>query len=645
MDLQELMGSDEFKKKCEERFDMLDHDKNGVLSAEELYPVLLEVSQESPLSITYEHCIRFMEIFDDSKSGNLTRKEFFEFAKFMYLLMWMEDVQQQNALLNDELKVDELLDMMQHNKGVVRQQFGRASACPDLPPDLLECMSSDEFKERCAVEFDALDADKNGTLSADELFPIIVGMTADDPVHPSAVTYDHCQRLLKIFDETNSGNLTKTEFYDFVKFMYLMSFLEAKEQIRAVQSEGGLRIDMLLDMLDEGVSQIRANFEQILTCRDLPDWLRDLFDNETFMQGCNEQFDRLDVNKDGTLSPDELWPVIVELSQEHPISVTVEHCQYLTVIFDEDCNGVISRDEFVQLVRFILIVQWLQTQPRPPPSAPPMLQYPQDDASVVDRMLDLLQTDVTAVKKEYASIMASPSTPDWLKLLFESKEFADECEAYFILFDEDGNGFLSPDELFPIVQEISAVHPINITEEHCNRLSIIFDEDKNGVISRDEFSDLVKFILIIQWLQESPEAQSRSNSRAITPAQQMQNATRAAPAAAPPPNASGTMPTELEMTNKQLLETQKTLQAVQQQLQQTTATMSAMMSGAGDLSSPVSSNERMQWEIEKKKLMDELAVAQQLSELQKKGMAEAVGKLMVEKQELEMQIEMSKMRR
>merc|ERR1719160_433634 len=122
-DLQELMGSEEFKKKCEERFDMLDEDKNGVLTADELFPVLVDISKESPMSITYEHCIRFMELFDDSKSGNLTRTEFYDFAKFMYLMMWMDSVRQEkemNDIIDGELKIDELLDMMQHNKQVVR---------------------------------------------------------------------------------------------------------------------------------------------------------------------------------------------------------------------------------------------------------------------------------------------------------------------------------------------------------------------------------------------------------------------------------------------------------------------------------------------------------------------------------------------
>jgi len=294
--------------------------------------------------------------------------------------------------------------------------------------------------------------------------------------------------------------------------------------------------------------------------------------------------------------------------------VTIDHCRYLTIIFDEDGNGVISRTEFVQLVRFIFVVQWLQEQPRPP--APP----PQD--FLIDNMLEILEDNVMAIKQEFTRILSSPDTPAWLKETIQSQEFAAECAKYYDQFDVDGNGFLSPDELFPIVQELSQAHPVNITEEHCNRLAIIFDEDKNGVISREEFSNLVQFILVIQWLQDA-QAQK----------------------AAAPQQSSQPSNVQLEETNKQLLETQKTLQAVQEQLLNTSASMGAMLSGGMNPASPVSMNERQEWEMEKKKLMDELAASKQLAELQKKGMAQTVGQLMVEKQELEMQLEMSKLQR
>jgi len=271
---------------------------------------------------------------------------------------------------------------------------------------------------------------------------------------------------------------------------------------------------------------------------------------------------------------------------------------------------VISRDEFVKLVRFIFMVQWLKEQPRPPP--PP----PQDSSAIVDHLLQTLQENVAAIKQQYSAIIASPDTPDWLKQLLQSEEFEVECAQYFDKFDTDGNGVLSPDELFPIVQEVSEVHPVNITEEHCNKMALIFDEDKNGVISRSEFSNLVRFIIIIEWLQEKEVQKAESLQR------------------------SHGVDAQLELTNKQLVETQKTLQAVQEQLLNTTSAMSSMLAG-GSPGSPVTSNERLEWEREKKKLMDELAAVREMQDLQKKSMAQTVGQLMVEKQELEMQLQMT----
>lgn len=46
MDLAELMASEEFKEQCDQKFDSLDEDKNGVLTVEELFPVIEEISAD-----------------------------------------------------------------------------------------------------------------------------------------------------------------------------------------------------------------------------------------------------------------------------------------------------------------------------------------------------------------------------------------------------------------------------------------------------------------------------------------------------------------------------------------------------------------------------------------------------------------------
>ena len=74
----------------------------------------------------------------------------------------------------------------------------------------------------------------------------------------------------------------------------------------------------------------------------------DLLDEE-FMEMCNAHFDELDVNKDGTLSLDELAPIIVDWvgsKTSGGLSMSLEECfSFVADTFDQDQNGVIDRGE------------------------------------------------------------------------------------------------------------------------------------------------------------------------------------------------------------------------------------------------------------------------------------------------------------
>jgi hypothetical protein len=50
--------------------------------------------------------------------------------------------------------------------------------------------------------------------------------------------------------------------------------------------------------------------------------------------------------------------------------------------------------------------------------------------------------------------------------------------------DADGNGILSPDELYPILVNLSGANAISVTMSHCVAFANIFDKDRNGYITR-----------------------------------------------------------------------------------------------------------------------------------------------------------------
>lgn len=118
--------------------------------------------------------------------------------------------------------------------------------------------------------------------------------------------------------------------------------------------EGQHRVDAMIEMLKQDI----RNLEEIAPL--LPDWLNALFVDPGFFAECYDKFATLDMDGSGRIEAEELYPVVLELTQEHPLSVTLEHCRRLMDIFDADRNGHLNRDEFVMFVKFLLTISFLE---------------------------------------------------------------------------------------------------------------------------------------------------------------------------------------------------------------------------------------------------------------------------------------------
>merc|ERR1719478_1367703 len=105
-----------------------------------------------------------------------------------------------------------------------------------------------------------------------------------------------------------------------------------------------------------------------------------------------------------------------------------------------------------------------------------------------------LKANVDVIDKIYHMM------PDWLQDLVKSEGFADTCAEMFAKVDEDGNGCLTPDELFPIIEEMVDEHPLSITLSHCVAFAEVFDANKDGVISRSEFRNFFEFLVVYETL-------------------------------------------------------------------------------------------------------------------------------------------------
>ena len=219
------------------------------------------------------------------------------------------------------------------------------------------------------------------------------------------------------------------------------------------------------------------------------EWQEYLFSDD-LVDNAMEQFDALDADGNGTLTPDELVPVIVSMSESKPWDIDAAQCVKFVEIFDADANGTIERVEFFRLMQFIIVMSYLQQSDENgggAAAAASAEEEMQEEAFRIDDVLAMVRDDAGWVDK------VLPTLPqEWQDYLF-SDELIDRAMGEFDALDADGSGNLSPDELAPVIVELSKAQPWSVSLEHCLKFAAVFDADGNGTIERDEFLKFVHF--------------------------------------------------------------------------------------------------------------------------------------------------------
>lgn len=123
--------------------------------------------------------------------------------------------------------------------------------------------------------------------------------------------------------------------------------------------EMSFRVDELLKTVKEDKIEVQKHYGNVSSCSKVPRQLQVRMIGKDFQEQCNKRFDVLDRDGNGILTAEELLPITIEIAAECGKAVTHEHCSRLLTIFDTDCDGVLSRAEFLEFVQFLHLMQAL----------------------------------------------------------------------------------------------------------------------------------------------------------------------------------------------------------------------------------------------------------------------------------------------
>eukprot|EP00927_Polykrikos_kofoidii_P065110 TRINITY_DN60901_c0_g1_i1.p1 TRINITY_DN60901_c0_g1~~TRINITY_DN60901_c0_g1_i1.p1 ORF type:complete len:1083 (-),score=182.58 TRINITY_DN60901_c0_g1_i1:343-3591(-) len=482
----ELTGTT-FSKACSDAFVAVDSKLTGCLGFERVIPIVCRLSEEKPYLIGIPAARTYVNFYDTDKTGTISKELFVHFARYCHVMSFLEySLSHQEMLVSDVLmgkeKIEELLKTLMNNVDRL------PTLIPYLPKDLTDELMSDEFQAMCLEDFKRLDADNSGVLEPSELLPVVMQMSE---VHHFSMTDDHARQFVDIFDSERNGVITRSEYVNFARFLLIMAYLETDEgkltQQNVEKARDGTTIEEFLKMME----QDRGSVRKITSL--LPSHVYDYITGDEFVKKCHERFVQLDTEKVGVLKPRDLIPLVVELTQTAPVSVTEDQCRRFTAIFDVYGDGVLRPDEFLDFARFLTIISYLHSDEGKKLSAEANRIL--GDSKKIDELLRMLKSDRRQIQK------VLPYLPRWLHDELLSDHFSMSCQERLKMLDTDMSGALEPEELVPVILGMAEANHLALDSDQCRAFTEIFDDAGDGVIRKAEFANFCRFQMIMSYLQ------------------------------------------------------------------------------------------------------------------------------------------------
>mmetsp|Transcript_98061 Transcript_98061/g.211448 ORF Transcript_98061/g.211448 Transcript_98061/m.211448 type:complete len:1157 (-) Transcript_98061:40-3510(-) len=496
--LRESLCCEELAAECEAQFQALDTEGKGTLQPIDMIPVLTRLTQDKLSVIDEEQCKKFVDMFDANEDGVISFNEFTGLVQFVIVAGFLESEEGKQMIevaQIEENAFQEFISMVEEDKDRLW------SIIPFLPDWLVEHVSSDEFLDQALKSFDQLDADGNGTLEPEELIPLIVSLSE---AHPLAVDLEKCRRFTTIFDNNGNGVIGRDEFVEYSQFLTVMTYLGQSPDGAAVKqlSEADAsreRMSFFINLLENSGAVTSEVMEGLP--KGLTKWIR----SGDFTASCNEGFERcrsstafsgVTWSDTSRMGVEELYPAVSSLVQASPFDVLPDQYGDFAKIYLQAHNidpaGGIGQGQFPDMAKYVIILAFLYA------SLENTEMFIADMLNSQDRIYRLLHSLRQGVDKiaEIAPFLPQDLVDDLL-----SDEFADKCREDFIRLDTDMSGVLEPDEIIPIMEEMTRAHKLSFTEDHCRHFIDIFDAERTGTISEADFVNFSRFMIIMAFME------------------------------------------------------------------------------------------------------------------------------------------------
>jgi len=350
-----FITSDDFASNCHRGFAELDESESGLLDMAELNRIVQRLFEERIEPVGADELKRLFGIWDRDRKKTLNTNNFADFARFVAVMSCLTSslAQSEIATVDGHEKLSRLLRAQKASKGKLGEVVNM------LPAHILTPLMSNAFSQSCLTAFGFVPGSV-GAVPIRDLAPVLVDLS-QKPSAPAqcAISLDQCQHFEGLVDQFGSGAISGEEFVSFARFMLALAYLETTEgRVVADNAEIALseaRVEELLGKLKRDRDTVRRAMPK------LPQAVKARLTSGAFESHCRQRFAELDKDSDNILNAQELFPVVVELSEAHPFGVNFEQCERFAAIFSERGDSKIKYEEFLDFAGFVFIMNFLQS--------------------------------------------------------------------------------------------------------------------------------------------------------------------------------------------------------------------------------------------------------------------------------------------